>query len=177
MTEGDLRPGQTLTGMILHKIGPGIDVLQANTVRLPSGHEVGQFNHYLETNHYLESSRLRAIHRCGAIFSKPEPTRPGRRRGNGLPCHQPGSDRARRTPTRCVLGAKSKLFPPSILCWPNAPPAQSHLFFRACPKIGKGAATGDFGLGRGGDVGASPWRAVTTATTKPKCKSAVSRIG
>ena len=44
---------------------------------------------------------------------------------------------------------------------------------RACLKIGKGAATGEFGLGRGGVVSASPWRAATTATTKPKGKSTV----
>src|SRR5436190_8739903 len=46
---------------------------------------------------------------------------------------------------------------------------------RACLKIGKGAAARDFGCGRGGEVRASPQRAVRTEPTKPAGKRPAAR--
>ncbi len=43
-------------------------------------------------------------------------------------------------------------------------------------KIGKGAATRNLGRGQGGAERQSPQRAVTTATTKRRGKSAVARL-
>ena len=43
--------------MVLNALAPEVDVLQKVTVRLLADSEVGQFNHYLETEHYLASSR------------------------------------------------------------------------------------------------------------------------
>lgn len=44
--------------MVCVNVAPEVDVLRRVTVRLLAGHEVGQFNFYLEREHYLESSRL-----------------------------------------------------------------------------------------------------------------------
>jgi hypothetical protein len=46
----------------------------------------------------------------------------------------------------------------------------ANFILRACLKIAKGAAAGDFGFGQGGEGGASPQRAVTTEPTLDKDK-------
>ena len=46
---------------------------------------------------------------------------------------------------------------------------------RACLKTTRGAAAGDFGCGQGGEVGASPQRAVTTEPTRATGKRPAAR--
>src|SRR5262245_48770894 len=48
-------------------------------------------------------------------------------------------------------------------------------WFRACLKIRRGPATRDFGLGQGGEAGASPPRAVTAEPAQAQAKRTVAR--
>jgi len=80
-----------------------------------------------------------------------------------------------------ILAFPLKKEPPwhACVCLTTIRPIESQVFsrltVRACLKIAKGAAAGNFGFGQGGEGGASPQRAVTTEPTLDKDKRPAAR--